>query len=61
MPKSIFRPVSDAEEAMRRFNGALRRVMRVSKDDLSRRMDEEKASHAGKPRRGPKPKPVVSI
>lgn len=46
---------------MRRFNGALRRVMRVSKDDLSRRMDEEKASHAGKPRRGPKPKPVVSI
>jgi hypothetical protein len=60
MLKNIICPVPDAEEAMRRFNVALRRVMRVSKEDLNQRMDKEKASRGGKPRRGPKPKQMVN-
>jgi hypothetical protein len=65
MTKNIFRPVSEPDAAMQRFNVALRRVMHVSKDDLNRRMEKEKASREGKPKRGPKPKrvsdPAVSI
>ena len=41
---------------MQRFNDALRSVLEVSKDDLSRMLAAEKEANAGKPKRGPKPK-----
>jgi hypothetical protein len=40
---------------MARFNDALRRVMRVSKDDLQRLLHDEKAVEATRQKRGPKP------
>jgi hypothetical protein len=41
---------------MDRFRDALKRVMRVSKDDLREILALEKAANADKPRRGPKTK-----
>jgi hypothetical protein len=41
---------------MKRFDDALRRVLRVSKEDLNQRLAEEKAASADKPKRGPKSK-----
>jgi hypothetical protein len=58
--KRMFRPVPDADEAMRNFNRGLHQVLRMSKDDLAGAMAREKASHAGKLRRGPKKKIVHS-
>ena len=43
-------------EAMERFNEALRSVLRVSKTDLSRMLEEERRSKIGKLKPGPKPK-----
>jgi hypothetical protein len=37
------------------FQNALRQVLSVSKTELNRRIAEEKAVNAGKPKRGPKP------
>jgi hypothetical protein len=48
--------VANPEKALRRFESALRHVMSVSKDELNDRLAKEKASHEGKPKRGPKPK-----
>ena len=42
---------------MNNFNDALRRVLRVSKDELKERLAQEEASKVGKPRRGPKKSP----
>ena len=39
---------------MKNFDDALRRVLRVSKDELTERLAEEEASKVGKPKRGPK-------
>lgn len=41
---------------MDRFRSALKKVMRVSKDDLKEILAEQKAANADKPKRGPKPK-----
>jgi hypothetical protein len=41
---------------MKRFNEALRDVLRVSKTDLNLMLAAEKALNADKPKRGPKPK-----
>jgi hypothetical protein len=41
---------------MKNFDDALRKVLRVSKDELKDRLTQEEASKAGKPKRGPKPK-----
>jgi hypothetical protein len=38
------------------FEGALRKVLRVSKDDLNQMLADEKKANEGKPKRGPKPK-----
>jgi len=46
-----------------KFTKALRRVLQVSKSDLTQMLADEKIANAGKPKRGPKPKhsrPVVS-
>jgi hypothetical protein len=42
------------------FEGALRKVLRVSKSDLNEMLAEEKRANEGKPKRGPKPhrKPI---
>jgi hypothetical protein len=40
---------------MARFNDALRQVVQVSKDDLSRLLKDEKAIEATRQKRGPKP------
>ena len=42
------------------FEGALRRVLAVSKADLTRMLAEEKSANAGKPKRGPKPRSLAS-
>lgn len=41
---------------MKNFDGALRRVMQVSKLDLNKILAQEKVANADKPKRGPKPK-----
>jgi hypothetical protein len=41
---------------MKRFDDALRRVLRVSKAELKERLAEDKAANADKPKRGPKVK-----
>ncbi|HTW45276.1 MAG TPA: hypothetical protein VMD58_06990 [Acidobacteriaceae bacterium] len=45
---------------MARFNDALRQVLSVSKSELNRRMEADRQSKAGRPKRGPKPKTSVS-
>lgn len=42
------------------FQGTLRRVLQVSKSELERRIAEDNASRAGKPKRGPKPRSSAS-
>ena len=42
------------------FNAALGQVLQVSKAELQRREEEWKREHAGKPKRGPKPKTSAS-
>jgi hypothetical protein len=42
------------------FEGALRKVLRVSKDDLNQMLADEKKANEGKPKRGPKPRPTQS-
>lgn len=44
------------QDAMRRFNDALRSVVQVSKNDLNKMLADEKEANEGKPKRGPKPK-----
>ena len=44
------------QDAMKRFNDALRSVVQVSKNDLNKMLAEEKKANEGKPKRGPKPK-----
>jgi hypothetical protein len=39
---------------MKNFDDALRKVLRVSKDELKERLAQEEASKEGKPKRGPK-------
>jgi hypothetical protein len=41
---------------MNNFNSALRRIMQVSKSDLTKILVQEKAANADKPKRGPKAK-----
>ena len=41
---------------MKNFDDALKRVLRVSKDELKERLAQEEASKEGKPKRGPKAK-----
>jgi hypothetical protein len=42
------------------FEGALKAILRVSKNDMRAMLEAEKRAKIGKPRRGPKPKKVVS-
>jgi hypothetical protein len=41
---------------MKNFDDALRRVLRVSKDELKELLAEDKAASADKPKRGPRSK-----
>ena len=41
---------------MKRFDDALRRVLRVTKAELKELLTQDEASKEGKPRRGPKPR-----
>jgi len=45
---------------MRKFQAALRSVLRVSKSDLNRMLEEERRSKIGKLKPGPKPKRKIS-
>ena len=42
------------------FEGALKAVLRVSKNDMKALLEREKRANAGKPKRGPKPKAVLA-
>jgi hypothetical protein len=55
----VSRPKPKAEK-MQRFNDALRGVLRVSKGDLSRMLEQERRSKIGKVKPGPKPKRKTS-
>jgi hypothetical protein len=52
MPKAKVKSSSEHKV----FEGALRRVLQVSKADLNRMLAEEARANMGKPKRGPKPK-----
>jgi len=54
--KSKLDPTTTPEQKFARFNGALRRVLRVSKDDLNQMLADERMANQGKPKRGPKPR-----
>jgi hypothetical protein len=41
-----------------KFDAAMRQVRTVSKEELQRRLEAEKLTNAGKPKRGPKPKNI---
>ena len=41
---------------MKRFDDALRRVLRVTKAELKELLAQDEASKVGKPKRGPKPR-----
>ncbi len=45
---------------MRRFEGALRSVLSVSKSDMQKMLEDEKRANAGKLKPGPKPKTSAS-
>lgn len=49
---------SERSPEMNLFDNALREIMTVSKEDLKRLQDEEKAQKADKPKRGPKPSSI---
>ena len=44
-----------------KFSSALRSVLSVSHDEMKRRLEAEKLSQAGKPKRGPKPKRSMPV
>lgn len=50
---------SEQSIEMHRFNDALRKVMRVSKEDLKLMLAKDNADKVGKSKRGPKPKHQV--
>ena len=45
----------DRSPEMQNFDDALRRIMRVSKEDLNKILARKKEANADKPKRGPKP------
>jgi hypothetical protein len=45
---------SSSNEQYKAFQDALRRVLQVSKSDLTKMLAEEKQTNTGKPKRGPK-------
>jgi hypothetical protein len=54
--KSKLDPMTTPEQKMERFQSALRRVLTVSKDDLTQRLaDAEKIRRQRKQKPGPKP------
>jgi hypothetical protein len=55
MRKTVENADAPRSPEMKNFDDALRRVLRVSKDELNKRLAEEEASKVGKPKRGPKP------
>lgn len=58
--KSKLDPTTTPDQKFARFQGALRGVLRVSKDDLNQMLADEKICNQGKPKRGPKPKTSAS-
>jgi hypothetical protein len=50
------KPKAHTSPEMGAFNGALRRVLQVSKTDLNQMLADEKIANQGKRKRGPKPK-----
>ena len=54
--KSKLDPTTTPEQKLARFQGALRRVLTVSKDDLTQRLaEDEKIRRQVKQKPGPKP------
>jgi len=54
--KSNLDPQTTPEQKFAGFQSALRKVLRVSKDDLNQMLATEKIANQGKPKRGPKPR-----
>lgn len=48
---ALVQPVPDPDRAMRNFERALRRIGKMSKEDLDGILEQEKAARAGQPRR----------
>jgi hypothetical protein len=53
-------PQTTPEQKFSNFQNALRQTMRVSKEELGRRIEADNLSRQDKPKRGPKPKTLVS-
>lgn len=53
------KPIQETDEYTA-FQSTLRRVLQVSKSELERRIAEDNASRADKPKRGPKPRSLAS-
>jgi len=54
--KSELDPNTTPEQKFASFQGALRKVLRVSKDSMNKMLADEKIANQGKPKRGPKPR-----
>ena len=52
--KTRLDPLTTPKQKLDVFNGALRKVLVVSKEELNRRIAEDKMANADKPKRGPK-------
>jgi hypothetical protein len=50
------RQYEEGAEAARQFNGAVRQILSVSREELAKREAEYQESIKDKPRRGPKPR-----
>jgi hypothetical protein len=51
---------SKTDSRMEKFESALRQVLTVTKHELQEREKQYQAERAGKPKRGPKPRPSAS-
>ena len=58
--KSRLDPQTTPDQKFANFQRSLRRVLRVSKDDLDEMLAREKIANKGKPTRGPKPRTSAS-
>jgi len=58
--KSKLDPMTTPEQKMANFNSALGRILTVSKEEYREREKQYQVERAGKPKRGPKPRPSAS-
>jgi hypothetical protein len=58
--KSKLDPQTTPEQKFENFEKALKTVLSVSKEELQKRIDEDKSLRSVKPKRGPKPRQLAT-